>query len=227
MLGPGAQRIHDGPARTENTLVHHHDIKKERRDLHSARSDRFAIVDVPRMAFLMADGRGDPNTSADYRAVVEALYTTAYAVRALAKKELGRPHTVGPLEGLWYADDLGAFTTRDRDAWKWTLMIVQPEWITPAMVEEARGNAAAKKDLPAGDRVRFEEFAEGRCVQILHIGPYDEEGPVIARMHEEFMPAEGLVPGGHHHEIYLSDARRTDPARLRTILRQPVAPAPD
>ncbi|MDK1475855.1 GyrI-like domain-containing protein [Streptomyces sp. 549] len=205
--------------------MQNYDVKKERRDLYSAGHDRFALVDVPRMSFLMADGHGNPNTSADYRAVVEALYTTAYAVRAIVKSTEGRTHTVGPLEGLWSADDLSVFETRGYDQWKWTLMIVQPEWVTSATVEEARERVARTKKLSAGHRVRFDDHTEGRCVQILHVGPYDEEGPTIKRMHEEFMPAQRLAPRGRHHEIYLSDARRTDPRRLRTILRQPVRPA--
>lgn len=202
-----------------------YDIKKERRDLYAPGTDRFGIVDVPRLQFLMADGHGDPNTSADYRAVVEALFTASYAVRAAAKQELGRVHTVGPLEGLWSAEDLQAFHTRDKSAWDWTLMIVQPDWITPELVDTALERARAKKGLPALGLVRFEDLTEGLSVQVLHIGSYDDEAPTIARMHEEFMPAEGLVPRGRHHEIYLSDARRTEPSRLRTILRQPVSPA--
>ncbi|GAA2196656.1 GyrI-like domain-containing protein [Streptomyces bangladeshensis] len=202
-----------------------YDIKRERRDLYSAARGRFEIVDVPRMGFLMADGRGNPNASADYRAVVEALYTTAYAVRAIAKDRLDRAHTVGPLEGLWSADDLSVFQTRARDEWVWTLMIVQPGWVTAAMADEAMDRVQRTKDLAAGHRVRFDHYTEGRCVQTLHIEPYDEEAPTIARLHDEFLPAEKLVPRGHHHEIYLSDARRTAPARLRTILRQPVGPA--
>ncbi|PJE99660.1 hypothetical protein CUT44_03940 [Streptomyces carminius] len=205
--------------------MRNYDIKKERRDLYSAGRDRFQIVDVPRMSFLMVDGRGDPNTSADYRAAVQALYATAYAVRAVAGRELGRTHTVGPLEGLWSAEDLDAFRTRDHDEWLWTLMIVQPGGVTSAMVGEAMEHVERAKKLSAGHRVRFDDYSEGRCVQILHVGPYDEEAPTIARMHEEFLPAEKLVPRGHHHEIYLSDARRTAPERLRTILRQPVGPA--
>lgn len=205
--------------------MQNYDIKKERRDLYAARRDRIDLVDVPRMGYLMVDGHGDPNTSADYRAVVEALYTTAYAVRAIAKKKLDRTHTVGPLEGLWSADDLRVFKTREHDSWVWTLMIVQPDWVTSSMVDEAMDQVETSKNLSAGHRVRFDDYAEGRCAQTLHVGPYDEEGPTIARMHDEFMPAEKLVPRGHHHEIYLSDARRVEPARLRTILRQPVSPA--
>ncbi|GAA3032091.1 hypothetical protein LV79_003122 [Actinokineospora globicatena] len=192
-----------------------YDVKKEGVG-YSARRGRVEVVEVPVMRFLMADGHGDPNTSERYREVVSALYATSYAVRAVAKAELGRVHTVGPLEGLWSAADLGVFHTRDKDAWQWTLMIVQPEWVTPEVV------AVAKERKPQETDVRFEEFHEGTCIQTLHIGPYDAEGPTIARMHDEFMPAENLTPRGRHHEIYLSDARRTDPAKLRTILRQPV-----
>ncbi|MET3859919.1 hypothetical protein ABIE38_000829 [Dietzia sp. 2505] len=199
------------------------DIKQERRDLYTGRVGRFDVVDVPPMRFLMADGSGDPNTSEDYGRVIEALYTTSYAVRAVAKVGLGRVHTVGPLEGLWYAEDPGVFTARDKDAWSWTMMIWQPEWVTADMVVSAVEKVRAAKPAVAVDRVSLEEFAEGPAVQTLHVGPYDAEGPVIARMHEEVIPGHGLTASGHHHEIYLSDARRTEPARLRTMLRQPVA----
>ncbi|WP_327680853.1 GyrI-like domain-containing protein [Streptomyces sp. NBC_00467] len=199
-----------------------YDVKKDLRSLFTAKK-RFEVVDVPAMKFLMADGEGSPNTSQLYADIVRALYATAYAVRALAIDELGRKHTVGPLEGLWSADDLKAFTSsRDENEWQWRLMIVQPDWITDEIVGEGLKRAIEKKDLAAGDRVRFGEFHEGKAVQVLHIGPYNEEGPTIARMHDEYMPQQGLKPRGDHHEIYLSDARRTDPSRLRTILRQPV-----
>jgi hypothetical protein len=199
-----------------------YDIKKDRRDLYAPGRD-LQLVDVPTLRFLMADGHGDPNTSPEYAAVVEALFTASYAVRAVAKARLGRVHTVGPLEGLWTADDLEVFHTREKSAWDWTMMIVQPDWITEDVVAEALETARRKKkDLAALEKVRFEELTEGLSVQVLHIGSYDDEAPTIARMHGEFMPAHGLAPTGRHHEIYLSDARRTEPARLRTILRQPV-----
>nr|WP_277817955.1 GyrI-like domain-containing protein [Dietzia sp. CW19] len=183
------------------------------------------MVEVPPMRFLTADGSGNPNTSADYGRVLEALYTCSYAVRAVARVELGRVHTVGPLEGLWYADDLGVFTARDKDAWAWTMMIWQPDRVTADMVASAVETVTRRKPHVAVDRVRLEEFAEGPAVQTLHVGPYDAEGPVIARMHEQAITGRGLIASGHHHEIYLSDARKTEPARLRTILRQPVASA--
>ncbi|GAA3001212.1 GyrI-like domain-containing protein [Actinokineospora diospyrosa] len=202
-----------------------YDVKKDRSSCYSAKQARFDVVDIPRMWFLMADGHGDPNTSPRYVDVVTALYATSYAVRAIAKKELGRVHTVGPLEGLWSAPELAVFHTRDKDAWDWTLMIVQPDWITPEIVAVAAAQALETKKISAVADVRFEALHEGTCVQTLHIGPYDDEAPTIARMHDEFMPAEGLSPRDRHHEIYLSDARRTDPSKLRTILRQPVRPA--
>lgn len=206
----------------EESAVQTYDIKKQRRKLYAPRPDDFEIVEVPSLGFLMVDGHGDPNTSTAYREAVEVLYTTSYAVRAVAKSRLGRVHTVGPLEGLWSADDLETFRTRDKSAWDWTMMIAQPDWITADLVDEAV-NAARKKRLPALDRLRFEHFTEGRSVQILHVGSYDDEAPTIERLHGEFLPANGLTPRGRHHEIYLSDARRTEPARLKTILRQPIS----
>ena len=204
-----------------------YDVKKDRAGLYSPGRD-FAVVDVPEMAFLVVDGHGDPNTEPAYRAAVEALYTASYAARAVARAALGRVHVVAPLEGLWTAADLAAFTTtRDKGAWDWTMMIAQPDWLTPAMVDEALAAASRKKRAQTTlELVRFERYAEGRSVQVLHVGSYDDEGPTLARLHGEYLPAHGLVPTGRHHEIYLSDPRRTEPARLRTVLRQPVAPAP-
>lgn len=199
-----------------------YDLKRERKDLYAPKRRDFEIVDVPGMGFLMIDGHGDPNTSATYRDAVEVLYTASYAVRAAVKTRGGRVHTVAPLEGLWSAKDWEAFRTRDKDAWDWTMMIAQPDWITRELVEEALAAAADKKGLPAFSLIRFERFTEGRSAQILHVGSYDDEGPLLERLHTEFLPANGLLSRGRHHEIYLSDARKTEPGRLRTILRQPV-----
>ena len=176
---------------------------------------------MPPQDFLAVDGHGDPDTSPAYREAVAALYAASYAVRAAARAALGRVHVVGPLEGLWSAEDLGVFRTRDKDAWDWTLMISQPEWVTADLVAEALA-ALRAKDLPALGLVRRERLAEGLSVQVLHVGPYDDEGPVLERLHREVLPAHGFRPTGRHHEVYLSDARRTAPARLRTVLRQPV-----
>jgi hypothetical protein len=202
-----------------------YDVKKDRKDLYAPRPGGFHLVDVPPMRYLMVDGHGDPNTATSYREAVEALYAASYAVRAAAKAGLGKVHTVGPLEALWSAEDLGAFRTRDKGAWDWTVMIVQPDWVTDELVGEALA-AARRKGTAALDRVRLDTLDEGRCVQVLHIGSYDDEGPTLERLHDEFLPTHGLVPRGRHHEVYLSDPRRTEPARLRTILRQPVGTDP-
>ncbi|GIG85489.1 GyrI-like domain-containing protein [Plantactinospora endophytica] len=199
------------------------DIKRDRKDLYAPRAGRFELVEVPELPYLMVDGEGDPNTSTAYQDAVTALYSVSYAVKFASKRQLGRDYVVAPLEGLWSADDPSVFVTRDKHEWRWTMMVTQPEWITPAMVEEAIELTAAKKQLPALDRLRFERYAEGLSVQVLHVGSYDDEGPVLARLHDEFMPANGLAFNGPHHEIYLSDPRKTEPAKLRTLLRQPVS----
>jgi hypothetical protein len=198
-----------------------YDVKKDLKALYAPKPDGFQVVDVPELAFLMINGHGDPNTCSAYRRAVEALYAASYAVRAVAKRSLNRVHTVGPLEGLWSAEDLEVFRTRDKSAWDWTMMITQPDWITAEIVDEALASAR-KKQLPALDRLRFEHFTEGRSVQILHVGSYDDEGPTLARLHDEYLPNNGLAPIGRHHEVYLSDPRKTEPAKLKTILRQPV-----
>ncbi|WP_136706238.1 GyrI-like domain-containing protein [Agromyces sp. H66] len=201
-----------------------YDVKRDRRELYGASARDFAIVDVPPMRYLAVDGRGDPNTAAEYADAISALYAVGYAVKFRSKRELGRDFVVGPLEGLWRADDPETFVTREKDAWSWTMLIVQPDWVDEAIVADAVAAARAKGDRPALDRVRLRELHEGRSAQILHIGSYDDEAPTLARLHHEWMPQHGLTFGGDHHEIYLSDARRTAPGKLRTILRQPVRP---
>jgi hypothetical protein len=198
------------------------DIKRELRDLYAPRAGEFALIEVPELSFLMVDGHGNPNTAPAYREAVEALYSVSYAVRFAAKKELGRVHVVGPLEGLWWADDMDAFLTRSKDDWSWTLMIHQPDWIIPEFADAARAATAKKKDLPALGRLRLERYHEGPSVQTLHIGSYDDEAPIIERMHE-FATSQGLALRGKHHEIYLGDPRKVEAAKLRTVLRQPVS----
>lgn len=198
-------------------------VKREHRELYAPKAGDFSIVDVPTQAFLMVDGHGDPNAAPAYRDAVQALYASSYAVRAVTKAQTGRVHTVAPLEGLWSAPDLAVFRARDKSAWDWTMLISQPDWVTPELVEQAL-TAASRKNLAGLPLVRFDRLTEGRSAQILHRGSYDDEGPTLARLHEVFLPAHGLVPTGRHHEIYLSDPRKTEPARLQTVLRQPVTP---
>lgn len=190
-----------------------------------ARRDRFEIVDVPDLRYLMIDGHGDPNTSPAYTDAVEALYPLAYKLK-FASKSLGRDYVVMPLEGLWWADDMDAFTAaRDKSAWDWTLMIMVPDWIDEEMFADAVEQVSARKPPRRLFEVRLDTLSEGRCVQTLHVGSYDDEAGVLARMHHEFIPDNGLRMTGKHHEIYLSDFRKVAPEKLRTILRQPVVEA--
>lgn len=199
-----------------------YDIKKAMKPLYHAPAGRFVQVDMPAMRYLMIDGAGDPNTSPDYAAAVEALYTTAYTLKFKSKAELGRDYVVPPLEGLWWAEDLSDFVARRKDRWRWTMMIAVPEFVPMAAAEQAIAQAVAKKGLPALSRLRVDVLEEGLVVQTLHVGAYDDEGPTLRRLHEEYLPAQGLVPTGHHHEVYLSDPRKTAAERLKTVLRQPV-----
>lgn len=203
-----------------------YDVKRDRRELYGASARDFAIVEVPAMTYLAVDGHGDPNTSTAYAEAVEALFGVAYTLKFRSKRELGRDFVVAPLEGLWRADDPETFVTRQKDAWSWTMLIAQPDWIEEGMVADAVAAVRAKGDWPSPglDLLQLRELREGRSVQILHIGSYDDETPTLARLHHEWMPQHGLTFNGDHHEIYLSDARRTAPEKLRTILRQPVRP---
>ncbi|SDD50361.1 GyrI-like domain-containing protein [Actinokineospora iranica] len=201
-----------------------YDVKKAHKALYSPSAKEFTVVDVPEFRHIAVDGRGDPNTAPAYAHAVEALYGVAYTLKFASKRTMDRDFVVGPLEGLWRADDPAVFATRRKEAWEWTMMISQPAWVTDGMVQAAVDAVSKKKDLPALGDVRPLTLVEGRCVQILHIGSYDDETPTLDRLHNRCLPDNGLTFNGDHHEIYLSDARRTAPAKLRTILRQPVRP---
>ncbi len=200
------------------------DLKKQIAS-YTARRGHFDVVTVPPMQYLMVDGHGDPNTSAAYADALATLYPVAYKLKFLSKDELGRDYTVMPLEALWWSTDMASFTTdRDKSRWDWTVMVMTPDWLTAEHVEAARRVVLRKGGAPALDALRLETLDEGLAVQTLHVGPYDEEGPVLAAMHHEVIPSRSLQLTGKHHEIYLNDARRTAPEKLRTILRQPVSP---
>lgn len=189
-----------------------------------ARTAEVTLVDIPETRYLAVDGAGDPNTSPAYAEALGALYPLAYELRSASRAELGRDYVVPPLEGLWWADDMGAFTwRRDRSQWRWTMLIMVPDGVPDELVGAARDRVRAKRAPARLDEARLMSLHEGLCAQTLHIGPYDAEGPVIARMHRH-AAERGHRLTGRHHEIYLSDARRARPERLRTILRQPVTP---
>ncbi len=198
------------------------DLKKEYREHYTARVGKPTLVEVPPRSFLMIDGAGDPNTSREYADAVTALYPIAYGIRAAIKKETGDGYTVMPLEGLWWADDMANFSVDDKSDWKWTMMICQPALATIDMAEPIIAEVTAKKGLASGDRVRFDVYEEGRAAQVMHVGPYAAEEPTIALLHQ-FIEDQGLERSGLHHEVYLGDPRKSDPAKLKTIIRQPVA----
>lgn len=199
------------------------DFKKNLKAFYLPSAKVVAEVNLPAMNYLMIDGQGDPNSSADYAAAIEALFSVSYTLKFSIKKgEPGIDYGVMPLEGLWWADDMSVFHTDDKSAWKWTMMIMQPDFITSIQVDKAIETVTKKKNLLALAKLRFASFTEGPAAQILHIGPFSEEGPTIERVHN-FIDERG-VKSGKHHEIYLSDIRRADPKKWKTVIRQPFTP---
>ncbi len=198
------------------------DFKKKLKHLYAASAKQIVIVEVPEMNFLMVDGEGDPNTSKSFSDAIEALYPLAYTLKFMTKKsDLNIDYGVLPLEALWWADDMSAFAAGRKDDWKWTLMMMQPEFITQEMVAMASEEVMQKKNPVALPLVKFEAFCEGKVAQTLHIGPFSVEGPTIAKLHA-FIDEQGAQVIGKHHEIYLSDTRRAAPEKWKTIIRQPM-----
>ena len=199
------------------------DLKKL--DSYKAKPGQFTVLEVPPLQYLMIDGHGDPNSSAEYADALGALFPLAWGLKFASKNALGRDYVVPPLEGLWWADDMSVFTgARDKTAWRWTMLILTPDWITADLVEETREAVRPKPTVSttALDKLRLETLDEGLCVQTLHIGSFEAETPVLEDLHDRFIPENGLAMTGKHHEVYLSDIRKVSPDTYRTILRQPV-----
>lgn len=199
------------------------DFKKELKQFYGGRVGHPAVVDVPAMNYPKIDGHGDPNTSQEYVDAIQALYPVAYTIKFMCKKELGEDFAVMPLEGLWWAQDMRDFSTQDKSNWLWTAMIMQPDLVTIEMFARSIEQVATKKNPPSLEKVRFEALEEGHAAQVLYVGAYADEGPAIQQLHAFINEQGGLLDGTshHHHEIYLSDPRRTDAAKLKTIIRQP------
>jgi hypothetical protein len=198
------------------------DLKKELKYLYQPSAKEVAQVVVPPMNYLMLDGKGDPNNSREYADAVETLFSVAYTIKfAVKKSALAIDYGVMPLEGLWWADDMNAFASGDKSNWRWKMMIAQPSFVTQATVDAAIAEVKRKKNPAAISGLRFESFDEGQCAQIMHIGPFSAEGPNIERVHH-FIEAGGHKRHGKHHEIYLSDIRKADPSKWKTIIRQPM-----
>ncbi len=203
------------------------DFRKEYKELYMPK-DKPVLVEVPEMKFIMVDGSGDPNDNPGFQEAIEILYAIAYAIK-MSKKAPKQPEgyfdfVVPPLEGLWWSD--GPFSLSQRDNWQWTLMIRQPDFVDLGFFQWTVEKVRSKKpDLPV-EKARLESFTEGLCVQILHVGPYSTEPETMAKV-TAFIDKEGLVDlvprGGKHHEIYLSDPRKSAPEKMKTVLRHPVA----
>lgn len=182
---------------------------------------KFEIVTIPERQYLMIDGKGEPGGKT-YTHALETLYPVAYKIKFFSKVELKRDYVVPPLEGLWWADDMSTFITREKSAWQWTMMIMTPEWISQKLFQNTRAEVKEAKNPPSIDILRLETYDEGLSVQIMHHGSYEDETPIIADLHDRFIPENNLKETGHHHEVYISDPRRVAPEKLKTVLRQPV-----
>ncbi|MHA2392484.1 MAG: GyrI-like domain-containing protein [Promethearchaeota archaeon] len=200
------------------------DFKKQMKELYQPGAQEVIKVEVPEMQFLMIDGMGSPGDSQEYQDALAVLYPIAFRTKFLSKAN-GKDYVVPPLEGLWWADNMEDFIEGIRDKWKWTMMIMQPDWITQDIINDAIAIVEEKKPelLELLPKVRLEKYKEGKAAQIMHIGPYSEEGPTVQKVHD-FIKNEGGKFDGYankHHEIYLSDPRKANPATMKTVIRQP------
>jgi len=217
------------------------DLKKELQPYYAPSAKLVELVKVPRFSFAMVDGRIErgqaPGTSPAFQEAVQALYGVSYTLKFMSKRRKIDPvdYPVMALEALWWVED-GRFEISRPDNWCWRAMILQPGHITRRMFAEAVEQLREKRASPAVDRLRLEAYAEGMCVQTMHIGPYASEPATVARMqafaadhgyaerYEEVLRQGRLVVFGHH-EIYLGDPRRARADKLQTVLRHPVQKA--
>jgi hypothetical protein len=205
----------------KRSIIEKIDLKKELKPLYSGKAGVVQCVTPGSHHFLTYDGSGDPNTSPKYKAAVEALFTLSYHLKFSLRKKLGVDYGVMPLEGLWWSDDMQTFSTDRKHQWKWTMMIMQPGFVTDEHVEESRTAVTKNKGIDVS-AARFCEYSEPSCAQILHVGPFADEGPTVARLHD-WIISERHKLAGKHHEIYLTDIRRADPSKWKTLIRQPFA----
>jgi len=199
------------------------EYKKQLKEYYSAKVGKIVTVNIPKMNYLMIDGHGDPNNSQEYIDTIQTLYPVAYTLKFMCKKALGKDFGVMPLEGLWWTEKMADFSVEDKSNWLWTAMIMQPDIITREMFKDATKQVAEKKKPASIDKIHFEAYSEGRAAQVMYIGPYADEGSTIMGLHEYIRQQGGRLDetNKHHHEIYFSDPRRTDPSKLKTIIRQP------
>lgn len=196
------------------------DLKKQWKAWYAPSAKEVSLVDIPEQQYLMIDGQGNPNKVPEFGQAIEALYATSYTLKFMLKKSSGIDYGVMPLEGLWWAEDMSTFEFGLKDHWQWTLMILQPQWITSTMVQDAISQVVLQKKITKAQELRFELYHEGASAQIMHVGPFATEGPTIQKVHQA-IAQQGKERRAMHHEIYLSDMRKADPAKWKTIIRQP------
>ncbi|MDL1910247.1 hypothetical protein FBQ81_06065 [Chloroflexi bacterium CFX6] len=207
------------------------DLKKQYKYLYQPSARKIEIVEVPKLQFAMINGAiekgSEPGRSPMFAEATQALYSISYTLKFMLKKRKTNPidYPVMALEGLWWVED-GVFDITVKDNWFYTLMILQPEVITKDVFAEGLEEVRKKKgDSPALSKLRLASFEEGLCVQVMHIGPYATEPATIERMRAFALEngyKDNVGPNGRHHEIYLGDPRKADPAKLKTVLRHPV-----
>ena len=199
------------------------DLKKEYRELYNPPGKDPVVIDVPPLKYLMIDGINAEPESEAFQNAIQALFSVSFKTKFISKKKPGTDYVVMPLEGLWWADDMNDFTAGKKETWRWTMMILQPGFVTTGMMEDAIDASGGKAPAESLDKLRLEELHEGLSAQVMHIGPYSEEHGNIMKIHELIHSKGGSFEGKiqKHHEIYLSDFRKTPPERLKTVLRQP------
>lgn len=206
------------------------DYKKEYKDLYQPKT-KPSIIEIPEMTFIAIDGKGDPNTSDEYKEALEILYGLSFTIK-MSKMSGTQPegyfeYVVPPLEGLWYVDDAKFDGTNitDKNRFCWISMIRQPEFVKEKVFENARNALAKKKRELDLSKARIMKMTEGLCIQIMHKGAYDNETESIAKI-REFAEKSGYTEDisdtRFHHEIYLSDPRRCAPENLKTVIRHPI-----
>lgn len=199
------------------------DYKKQLKDFYQAKLDKPVVVHVPKMNFIMIDGKGDPNTSQEYIDAIQTLYPVAYTIKFTSKNKYDKDFGVMPLEGLWWTENMADFNPTDKSNWLWTAMIMQPDVVTEDIYNQAIKQVREKKSPKSLDKLRFTSYDEGRAAQVMYVGPYSDEGSTILELHKFIKEQGGALDESnkHHHEIYLGDPRRTDPSKLKTVIRQP------
>ena len=199
------------------------DLKKQYPEFYNPPKEPH-ILEIPEMNFFMVDGTGYPGDNPLYQEALQLLYGVSFTLKMKIIKPIGKDYVVPPLEGLWWADDMSVFTEeymKRKDEWKWTSMIRIPDFVTDDQIQSGLERFNITKKPENFSKLYHEPYKEGMVVQVLHLGPFSEEGPVIARMHD-YALEEGYILHNKHHEIYLSDPRRTKPEKLRTVIRQPI-----